>query len=35
MVFGKTKKAIGKAVEDPRIIDFCEKKLKELERFNK
>jgi len=23
--------AIGKAIEDPRIISFCERKLKELE----
>ncbi|HWQ48408.1 MAG TPA: hypothetical protein VN414_05585 [Methanosarcina sp.] len=23
--------AIGKAIEDPRIINFCEKKLKELD----
>jgi hypothetical protein len=23
--------AIGKAIEDPRIIGFCEQKLKELE----
>jgi len=23
--------AIGKAIEDPRIISFCEKKLKELD----
>ncbi len=40
---GKTEKAIeflkealtiGKSIEDPRMIDFCEHILKELEGFN-
>ena len=29
--FLKESLAIGKAIEDPRIISFCEQKLKELE----
>ena len=32
--FLKQSLVIGKAIEDPRIIGFCEQKLKELEGSN-